>query len=81
MNDTLPVAFGTTRLPIIYSPPPVCRFPIPKWFINVTSLTLSALRVQYGAHSTATDSLRGGAPVLTLIGPDFAGYVARLTSP
>ena len=30
----------------------------------------------YGAHSTATDALRGGLPVLTLKGPDFPSRVA-----
>ena len=30
----------------------------------------------YGAHSTATDALRGGLPVLTLQGPDFPSRVA-----
>ena len=30
----------------------------------------------YGAHSTATDSLRGGLPVLTLKGTDFVSRVA-----
>lgn len=30
----------------------------------------------YGAHSTATDALRGSLPVLTLKGPDFVSRVA-----
>ena len=30
----------------------------------------------YGAHSTATDALRGGVPVLTMTGRNFAGRVA-----
>ena len=30
----------------------------------------------YGAHSTATDALRGGVPVLTVTGRNFAGRVA-----
>jgi predicted O-linked N-acetylglucosamine transferase (SPINDLY family) len=32
--------------------------------------------IVYGAHSTATDSLRGGLPVLTMLGPSFASRVA-----
>jgi len=30
----------------------------------------------YGAHSTATDALRGGLPVFTFKGPDFPSRVA-----
>lgn len=51
------------------------RVPKPEHLSRLRLADIFLDSVGYGAHSTATDALRSGVPVVTCVGPVFAGRV------
>ncbi len=64
--------FGIERERLIFAP----RVPKTEHIRRHLAADLFLDSIVYGAHSTSTDALRGGLPVLTLEGGDFPNRVA-----